>query len=237
MKRAALAFAALVLVAAAPSARSEEWRVPKGKTWTWTFDADTLGKAPGATRTDGGSWTVVLDSTRAPEGAIGAAGDSAGVDSTTLRAWPRVLRQTEDEDGIVFHRIQFVKPRLHDLEVSVRFRIRSGEIDPSAGLAFQLDPKGRNGYLVRVSGENGELIAHYLLNGRRRDIKYDKLESLDPGVWHTLRIRRVGSVMDVAYDGKERFRIRDERFGEGNVGLWTEDDTIADFADLTVRSL
>ena len=236
-KRALLATAVLLLLAAVPPARADGSRVPKGKTWTWSFAADTLGKAPDATRISGGTWIVVLDSTRAPAGAIRAPGDSAAVDSAALASWPRILRQDEDDDGIVFHCIQFTKPRLRDLEMSVRFRIRSGEIDPSAGIAFQLDPKGKNGYIVRLSGESHELIAHYLLNGRRRDVKYDAVEAPEPGTWHTLHVRRVGSVMDVTYDGKERFRIRDERFGDGNVGLWTEDDTVVDFADLTVRSL
>jgi hypothetical protein len=236
-KRAPLAAVALLLLAAAPHARADEWRMPKGKTWAWSFAADTLGKAPEATQVSGGRWIVVLDSTRAPAGAMRAPGDTAAVDSTAIASWPRILRQDENDDGIVSHCIQFLKPKLGDLEISVRFRIRSGEIDPSAGLAFQLDPKGRNGYIVRVSGQDRELIAHYLIYGKRRDIKYDKLDPPEPGTWHTLQVRRVGSVMDVTYDGKERFRIRDERFSGGNVGLWTEDDTVADFADLTVRSL
>jgi hypothetical protein len=50
-------------------------------------------------------------------------------------------------------------------------------------------------------------------------------------------VRKQGSVLEVTYDGVSIFRIRDERFSEGNVGLWTEDDTIVDFSDLVVRSL
>ncbi|MGE5177124.1 MAG: hypothetical protein ACM3JJ_12220 [Hyphomicrobiales bacterium] len=237
MKRAVLWLGLFALVAAPPAARSAEWKTPKGKTWTWTFAADTLGKAPDHARVEGGRWIVLFDSTRAPAGAIRAAGDTTAADSAALASWPRILRQADDQDGIVFHTIQFTRPLVGDLEASVRFRIRSGEIDPSAGLAFQLDPKGRNGYVVRVSGKSGELIAHYLIYGKRRDVKYDAIETPEPGTWHTLAIRRVGSVLTVSYDGKERFQLRDERYREGNVGLWTEDDTIVDFADLTVRSL
>lgn len=236
-KRVLVPIAALLLLASSPPARSAEWRTPKGKLWTWTFAADTLGKAPVGSLTSGGRWMVVLDSTRAPAGAVPAAGDTASVDSAALAAWPRILRQAEDDDGIAYHLVEFPKPKLEDVEVSVRFRIRSGEIDPSAGIAFQLDPKGRNGYVVRVSGQSRELMAHYLLYGKRRDLKYDKIDPPEPGTWHTLDVRRVGSTMVVRYDGKERFSIRDERFREGSVGLFTEDDTVADFADLSVRSL
>lgn len=235
-KRALLAIAVIMLVVAAPLARAAEWRVPKGKTWTWTFAADTLGQAPEGAQISGGRWIVLLDSTQARY-AIPAMPESGAVATFDSAATPRILRQAEDEDGVVFHTLQFPKPRLRDLEVSVRFRIRSGEIDPSAGVAFQLDPKGRNGYVVRVSGQSQELTAHYLLYGKRRDIRYCKIDPPGSNTWHTIHVRRVGSVMEVTYDGKERFRIRDERFGEGNVGLWTEDDSIVDFADLTVRSL
>lgn len=239
-KGVVLPLALLVLAAAAPSARADAWRVPKGKTWTWSFAADTLGHAPDGSHVLGGRWIVVLDSTRAPEAAArvdSSEADSSATGDSTAAAWPRVLRQAEDNDGVVFHMIQLPKPLLHDLEISVRFRIRSGEIDPTAGVAFQLDPKGRNGYVVRVSGEKSELMAHYLLSGKRRDLKYEKIDRPEAGAWHTLEIRRVGATMDVSYDGKPRFRLRDERYQEGTIGLWTEDDTIADFADLTVRSL
>jgi hypothetical protein len=152
-------------------------------------------------------------------------------------AGPRFLRQKEGDDGITYHYLQFPKPHLKDLEASVRFRIRSGDIDPTAGIAFHLDAKGRNGYVVRVSGAKGEIVAHYLIFGKRRDLRVATIDPPEPGAWHTLGVRKQGSVLEVTYDGASIFRIRDERFSEGNVGLWTEDDTIVDFSDLTVRSL
>jgi hypothetical protein len=104
------------------------------------------------------------------------------------------------------------------------------------GIAFHLDKKGRNGYLVRVSGAESELIAHYLIYGKRRDVKYEKIDAPDAGAWHTLAVRREGTTITVLYDGVERMKLRDERHREGTVGLWTEDDTIADFADVTITT-
>jgi len=210
-----LALAVLVGLAAAASDGESAKNVLPGKKWTWSFAADTLGQAPSYTRADGGTWAVIEDST----------------------SGARTIRQLESEEGLVFNVLQFLKPSLADQEVTVRVRIRSGEIDPSVGIAFQLDPKGKNGYLVRVSGKSRELIAHYLINGRRRDIKYARVEPPKPEEWHTLSVRRVGSVMEVRYDGSVVMKLRDERFDRGNVALWTEDDTIADFADLTLTSL
>ncbi|MGH7680927.1 MAG: hypothetical protein ACRENN_02965, partial [Candidatus Eiseniibacteriota bacterium] len=112
----------------------------KQRSWTFSFAADTLGHAPANSVRFGGVWEVVPDSSR------------AGADSTasdTVAMFPRVLRQSEDDDGLKFHYIQFPKPTLGDQLVSVRFRILEGEIDPSAGVMLQVDAKGRNGYIVR----------------------------------------------------------------------------------------
>ena len=196
-----------------------------GRTYSWSYAADTLGSAPVGTRSSSGRWAVVED--------------SSGTSGTTANGSPaaRLLRQQEDDDGLASHRIQFLKPWLGDQEASVRFRIRSGEIDPSAGIAFLLDPKGRNGYLIRVSGRSQELVAHYILGGKRRDIKMVSIAAPKPDEWHTLTVRRVGERIEASYDGVLKMKLRDERFHEGNVGLWTEDDTVADFTGLSVRSL
>ena len=197
-----------------------------GRTYSWSYAADTLGSAPVGTRSSSGRWAVVEDSS-------GTAGST--VEGSAAAA--RLLRQQEDDDGLASHTIQFLKPWLGDQEASVRFRIRSGAIDPSAGIAFLLDPKGKNGYLIRVSGRSQELVAHYLLGGKRRDIKMVSIPAPKADEWHTLTVRRVGERIEASYDGVLKMKLRDERFHEGNVGLWTEDDTVADFTGLSVRSL
>lgn len=217
--RARIVAAALLAMTtvAAGAVRADSPRAPlPGRTYSWNFEADTLSQAPAFTRVSGGSWAVVEDSTHA-----GA----------------RLLRQLESDDGLGSHSLQFLKPRVADQELSVRFRIRSGEIDPSVGIALHLDAKGKTGYLIRISGRSRELIAHYLLNGKRRDIKMVDVEPPRAGEWHTLGVRRVGERLQVVYDGVVKMKLRDERFSVGNIGLWTEDDTVADFSGLTVTTL
>jgi len=205
----------LTAVVAGPVSAGTRAPLP-GRTYTWTFEADTLGQAPASTRVASGRWAVLEDSTQ---------------------AGTRLLRQMDFEEGLGSHALQFLKPRVADQQTSVRYRIRSGGIDPSVGIAFQLDAKGKNGYLVRVSGRSQELIAHYLLNGKRRDIKMVPVEPPRPDEWHTLGVRRVGERLEVIYDGVVKMKLRDERFSAGNVGLWTEDDTVADFSGLAVTTL
>lgn len=232
----ALLFAAAVLVIAAGrwgarEADADERSTPwPGKTYSWTFEADTLGQAAAHARVFGGVWKVMADSADSAR-SIGAVQPA---DST--HAVKRLIQQCEDDDGVAFHYLIFTRPFLADLDASVRFRIVSGEIDPTAGLLFQMDPKGTSGYLVRVSGRTNELVFHYLLSGKRRDVRIAKIDPLEPNTWHKISISRRKSVLRASYDGKELMMVRDERFSNGMVGLWTGDDTIADFADLAATA-
>jgi hypothetical protein len=67
-------------------------------------------------------------------------------------------------------------------------------------------------------------------------VKYAKMPPLAPGTWHTIEISRRKSMLRASYDGKELMAVRDDRFSKGNVGVWTEDDTLVDFADLTATA-
>ena len=231
IRRLSPSFFSLLLAASrlAAPAHAGKPKVPRGKTWHFDFRSDTLGIAPPGSVVMAGSWAVLEDSSAAVATADGGSADSA-------RVLPRVLRQRSDEDGVAANWIRFNKPMLSKCEISVRFRVVAGELDPGVGLVFHLDPKRKNGYLVRISGASGELIAHYLLSGKRRDIKFQKMTAPALGEWHTLGVRREGINTTVLYDGKEAMALRDERFASGTVGLWTEDDTVADFTDLTVTA-
>ncbi len=228
---AASSLAAALLLLAAPSWAGK--REPRGRTWAHDFQADTLGMAPSGAVVMGGTWVVLEDSSAAPTDAGAPASDPGLADA---RRAPRLLRQTSGEEARALNWIRLQKPTLDTGEFSVRFRIRSGDIDPSVGILFQIDPKGRNGYLVRVSGADDELIAHYLLSGKRRDIKMQKMKAPPLDEWHSLGIRRERERIVVLYDGAEKMILRDERFTRGTVGLWTEDDTVADFADLKITA-
>jgi hypothetical protein len=210
---AALLAIVTITAGACSASAAKRPRYASGKIWALTFEADTLGQAPAHTTVRGGDWAVEADST-APGG--------------------RVLRQRENDDGVAWHSLQFDRPFLEDVTVSVRFRIVSGEIDPSAGILFQLDPKGRNGYLVRLTGQTQEVAFHYLLSGKRRDVRFAKIDWPAPGTWHTLAIRRTGHRLAVLYDGRGVLEARDERYKSGTVGLWSEDDSVVEFADLEV---
>ncbi len=232
---ALLALAAATPAMAAKARRSREHMPLVGKVYSWSFEADTLGQKPAHTLAFGGTWQVIEDSTAL------AAIDSAAVPADSVAPAPppkvrRFLNQSETEDGVAYHYLDFTRPTLGDLDASVRLRIRAGEIDPSAGLLFQMDPKGTSGYLVRVISRDGEIGFHYLLLGKRRDVKFAKIPTPEPGSWHSIGITRRRSVLTVLYDGQEVMTVRDDRYRKGTVGVWTEDDSMVDFADLTATA-
>lgn len=232
IRRPTAVLIALLLTVSLAAARADakKPRVPKGKTWVIDMRADTLGQAPSGAVVMGGGWAVLEDS-------VAAAAAMAASPATSLPpAPPRLLRQRSGDDAVAMNWIRFTKPNLTNCEVSVRFRVVSGELDPGVGLVFQYDAKRKNGYLVRLSGAENELVAHYLLLGRRRDIKMQNMEMPPAGEWHTLGVHREGMTTSVFYDDKEVMTFRDERFTQGEVGLWTEDDTVADFADLKITA-
>ncbi len=223
--------AAVLLVAtiAAGAAGVPNAEAKKGRSRTFhvSFAPDSAGGLPADAIVSDGSWSAERDSAAvSPDAAADSSAPGEG------GAWRLVQSESDDPRGA--NGIRFTKPAFRDGEVSVRFRIRRGELDPSVGVFFLLDRKGRNGYLVRVSGADEELIAHYILNGKRRDLKFAKAPAPNPGEWHTLRAVREGVTIRVYYDGTERMSLRDERFHDGTVGLWTESDTAAEFADLEV---
>jgi len=229
-----VAFAVAASLLAGPAGAAKLKEPPRGKTWLVDFQSDTLGIAPPGTVVMAGTWVVLEDSTSAA--LAPAAADSGGAPKDSARFSKRVLRQASGDDAVASNWIRFVKPMLKRSEVSVRFRVVSGELDPGAGIVFQLDPKGRNGYLVRVSGATNEVVAHYILAGKRRDIKMAKVEPSANGAWHTLAVTREGIWITATYDGREALKLRDERFNSGTVGLWTEDDSVVDFADLKLTA-
>ena len=232
IRRSTAVLLALLLTLSLATARADakKPRALKGKTWLIDMRADTLGQAPAGAVVMSGGWAVLEDS-------VAAAAAAETTPMTSLApAPPRLLRQRSGDDAVNSNWIRFTKPTLGNCDVSVRFRVLSGELDPGVGLLFQYDPKRKNGYLIRLSGAENELVAHYLLLGRRRDIKMQDFESPKAGEWHTLGVHREGVTTTVLYDGKEVMSFRDERFTQGEVGLWTEDDTVADFADLKITA-
>lgn len=131
-----------------------------------------------------------------------------------------------------------------DMDLSVRFRPVSGEVDQAAGLVWRYrDPD--NYYIVRANALEDNVVLYKVEGGKRTDLDVKGagrtygVEAEVPGdAWSELRVIARGSLFTVYLNGRELFQVEDGTFGEaGRVGLWTKADSVTRFDDLRFDGL
>jgi len=134
--------------------------------------------------------------------------------------------------------------KARDIDLSVRFKTISGQVDASGGLVFRYLDKN-NFYVVRANALEDNVVAYKTENGRRSNIgvkgkgnAYGVKADVPHRQWNTLRIIMKGSFMGIFMNGRKLFEVENDTFSEaGKVGLWTKADAITQFDDLRITSL
>jgi hypothetical protein len=210
--------AAAAIGALAPAVAAGD--APTSAPTTWGFDSDEAGAAPGgfafARTGEGreGRWTV-LAQPDAP---------SAG----------HVLAQVDDDRTGFRFPVAVVEGQDHrDLQLSVRCKLVSGEVDQACGLVFRY--RDANNYCVtRANALEGNIRLYTVKDGRRRQIASFS-GSVTPGTWHDYRVEATGAHIEVFWDGQKVLSADDATFGEGGtIGMWTKADSVTYFDDLSV---
>ena len=206
---------------ATPSAVAAEKSAPlqsSGKVFVYNFDNDAPGQLPAkfhTARTGEGrqeKWSVEAD--------------------PTAPSKPNIVAQTStDQTDYRFPLLIADEGSFQDLEVSVKFKAVSGNIDRAAGLVFRLkDPN--NYYIVRANALENNYRLYHVVSGRRRQFAGANLK-VTSGEWHEIRVAVAGSKITCYYDGNKRIEAIDETFKDpGKVGLWTKADSVTYFDDL-----
>lgn len=123
----------------------------------------------------------------------------------------------------------------HDGEITVRFRLISGQLDQCAGILFNLKTNGD--YLtVRFNGKEDNLVLWKFVNGKRSFVKRaPELNHLAMGEWHKIKIVVAGTQLH-AYldDNKAVLEYTLPEPVSGKVGLWSKTDSVSQFADYVV---
>jgi hypothetical protein len=199
------------------------------KSATRDFDDQVPGKGAAGFRaglTGGGgpvSWVVEPDPDR-PQGRVLA---QRSQDSTDYRFPICVLEGFSAKD----------------LDLSVRFRTVSGEVDRAAGLVWRHRDAG-NYYLVRANALEGNVVLYRVKDGKREDLPlrglgqtYGVEAPVPKEAWGTLRVVCVGRTMEVYLDGRKLFDVDDDTISDaGGVGVWTKADSVTLFDDLVAVS-
>jgi len=131
-----------------------------------------------------------------------------------------------------------------DVDVSVRFKTISGEVDASAGL-FWRGQDADNYYVARANSLEGNVVAYKTIAGERSSIgvggegdAYGVDADVPHEVWNSLRVIARGRRFEIFLNGRKLFEVdHDEISNAGTVGLWTKADAVTQFDDLTVTSL
>jgi hypothetical protein len=195
---------------------------PAGKEFVYNFDADATGKLPAkfhdaltgqGTRAQ---WVVKAD--------------------PSAPSQPNVLAQTStDKTDYRFPLAIADEGSFQNLDVSVKYKAISGEVDRAAGLAFRLKD-ANNYYVVRANALENNYRLYHLVNGRRVQFAGANFR-IASGEWHELRVECVGNHITCYYDKEKKIDATDDTFKEaGKIGLWTKADAVTYFDDLRVTA-
>lgn len=154
----------------------------------------------------------------------------------------KVLAQLDaDRTGSRFPVAVIADVKAADVDLSVRFKPVSGQVDQAAGLVWRYQDEN-NYYIVRVNAREDNVVLYKVQNGRRTDLAvkgegrtYGKPSKVPSGQWGTLRLVAEGSLFEVYHNGSKLYEVEDTTFAQGGkVGVWTKADSVTQFDDLTV---
>ena len=191
-----------------------------GASFTYNFDSDAVGAMPAkfhSARTGKGAegkWVVMAD--------------------PTAPSKPNVVAQTStDTTDYRFPLLIADEGSFKDLELSVKFKAVSGEVDRAGGMAFRLKD-ANNYYIVRANALEDNYRLYHVVAGNRRQFAGANFK-VTSGEWHELRVECVGNKIICYYDGAKKIEATDDTFKDaGKVGLWTKADSVTYFDDLKV---
>jgi hypothetical protein len=193
---------------------------PVGISFTYNFDGDTPGVMPAkfhTARTGQGTesrWIVMAE--------------------PTAPSKPNVVAQvSKDTTDYRFPLLIADEGSFKDLEISVKFRAISGEVDRAGGLVFRLKD-ANNYYVVRANALEDNYRLYYVADGKRHQFAGANVK-VTSGEWHELRVECVGNKIMCYFDGAKKIEAMNDAFKDaGKVGLWTKADSITYFDDLRV---
>jgi hypothetical protein len=150
----------------------------------------------------------------------------------------RGLAQTDTEPSE--NRLPFAIYRpfsARDVYVSTRFMTISGKVDQAAGVFVRFRSPDDH-YVARASVLENNVNLYRVVAGRREMIGSMEV-NVSGQAWHTLGIAARDDRFTVFFNGRELFVATDRRFPgpAGNVGLWTQADSMTLFESLNIGSL
>jgi hypothetical protein len=121
-----------------------------------------------------------------------------------------------------------------DGEISIRFKLISGQLDQCAGILFNLKPNGD--YLtVRFNGKEDNLVLWTFNKGKRSFVKRGSENMpLAMNQWHAMKITVNGQKLEGYLNGKLLLQYDFAEPVSGKIGVWSKTDSVSYFDEYTV---
>lgn len=200
-------------------------------TYVYDFDNDEIGKTPPGFTTSltGGGEAIRWEVQETP----------------TAPSGNRVVAQLSDDKTDIRYPVMVQNDlRMKNLNLAVKFKTISGEVDASGGLVFRYLDKD-NYYIVRANSLENNVVAYKTENGKRSNIgtktdpeAYGAKAEVLHNKWNSLRVIARDKLFEVFLNDKKLFEVENSAFDQaGRIGLWTKADAVTQFDDLTIVSL
>jgi hypothetical protein len=162
----------------------------------------------------------------------GAEGKWAVMADTTAPSKPNVVAQTStDAPDYRLPLLIVNEGSFKDLELSVKFKVVSGEVEHAGGLVSRLKDTN-NYYIVRANALEDNYRRYCVIAGNRRQFAGANFK-VTSNEWRALRAEIVGKKIIFYYNGAKKLEATDDTFKDaGKVGLWTKADSVSHFDDL-----
>ncbi len=189
----------------------------------WNFDSSAPGMLPSSyvvgTLFDGrpaGEWKILITDRAKSASQVLAQVQPKGTDQT----YKLLLLEGTDSANI-------------DLEVS--YLAVAGKADFGGGLMWRAKDD-RNHYLLRASLVEQKIRLYRVVNGVQQIVK--QIDRPLPATgWHKLRVVQRGCEIKAMFDDAVLFKVCDNTYTRGRIGLWTKADAVTYFDDLTLTLL
>ena len=203
---------------------------------------ERVGKEPAKFLSVVGNWSIATDEQGRKVVQVDGRQWIKGQPSAGLAAKARTIYGSRHEEFIdsvqayAYFPIAVAKDvsEFRDGEISMRFRIMSGQLDQCAGILFNVKPNGD--YLaIRFNGKEDNLVLWKFVTGKRSFVKKGAHDvKLKLGEWHRMRVVTAGKSVRGYLDDELLIEYDWTEAIDGKIGLWSKTDSVSQFADYVV---
>lgn len=244
MKRSLLIFGAMLLALALPVIAQNKKPAAAPKSIRVDIGKDKVGGESSKFLSLVGDWLVVEDGGKKVYAADGRQW-LRGNPSRGLAEKARTIYGSKHEDFVdnvkafAYFPISVAKdiPDFQNGEISMKFKMISGQLDKCAGILFNVKPNGD--YLtVRFNGKEDNLVLWTFKQGKRSFVKRGTENMpLQLGQWYDMKIAVHGTQIEGYLNGKKLIDYTWTEPISGKVGLWSKTDSLSYFDEFIVTPM